>query len=165
MTWTRIADALFLDGRLAAELGAEQPAIEHTVETMPRPSATHVGPIAPEVERVLLGLASTWVAEPKTAGLGRALAHSTVADVVDDELHALRVALAADSLAATLEARDIAAETRVYLEHALDPAKTYDDFTLYVRNTLAGTVHGAALAAAAVRGWAHRSALAAGCAR
>lgn len=149
MTWTRIADA----------------AIEQTVATMPSPSATHVTPIDPDVERVLLGLATTWVAEPETAGLGRALARSTVADIVDDELHRLRVVLAGVTLAATVVARDIAAETRVYLEHALDPTKTYDDFTRYARMTLVGgPIHGAALAAAAVRGWAHRTALAAGCA-
>lgn len=117
-----------------------------------------------EVERAVARLAAAWVAtdDPNFREMGRDTARAHVAAIVDDELEDLRILLDFDTARARLEVHDIAAETAVYLEHALDPTITYADLTTYVRTALAGRINGAALAAAAVRGWAERTRLAGG---
>lgn len=83
-----------------------------------------------------------------------------------------RETLTLDLFRALLAVDDIAEETQVYLEAALAPDVTWTDVNTYatwIFDTVAGGPdqygHAAALAAAALRGWTHRQALAAGGAR
>ncbi|MGW6225742.1 hypothetical protein ACWFQT_01385 [Cellulosimicrobium cellulans] len=83
-----------------------------------------------------------------------------------------RETLTLDLFRAHLAFDDIAEETQVYLEAALAPDVTWTDINTYatwIFDAVAGDPeqygHAAALAAAALRGWTHRQALAAGGAR
>lgn len=83
-----------------------------------------------------------------------------------------RETLTLDLFHAHLAVDDIAEETQVYLEAALAPDVTWTDINTYatwIFDAVAGDPdqygHAAALAAAALRGWTHRQALAAGGAR
>ena len=83
-----------------------------------------------------------------------------------------RETLTLDLFRARLAVDDIAEETQVYLEAALAPDVTWTDVNTYatwIFDAVAGDPdqygHAAALATAALRGWTHRQALAAGGAR
>ena len=112
------------------------------------------------------------IGEECVRALHDAGARVVVADILDDELIRLRRDLTADLTTARARVDDVAEETQVYLEVALAPDITYTDVNTYVTwvfDAAAGhpdeQAHAAALAAAALRGWNHRQALAARAAR
>lgn len=145
----------------------------HRRATMPDPARLHPrGPAADvDLDRALAGLAVRWLVsdDPEFRTLGRNAARDHVDAIHFDELRQLRTDVTADAFRARLDVDDVAAETRVYLEAALAPGVTYAAINLYVSwVTTDGPhdfAHAAALAAAALRGWNHRQALAAGGAR
>ncbi|WP_163186019.1 hypothetical protein [Cellulosimicrobium sp. SL-1] len=125
-----------------------------------------------DVERAVARLAAAWVAtdDPDFREMGRSTGRAHLAAVIDDELENLRMLLAFDTARASLTVADIAEETRVYLSAALTPNLTADGVHLYALWVLASAAnaplpkfdHAAALATAALRGWAERTRLAGG---
>ncbi|WP_454728815.1 hypothetical protein [Cellulosimicrobium protaetiae] len=122
-------------------------------------------------ERLVAGIATDWLAsdDPAFRAMGRRSGRNLAADVLDDELIGLRRDLTRDLDTARADVDDIAEETQVYLGAALDPDVTWADVNTYVTwvfDAAAGDPdqhgHAAALAAAALRGWTHRQALAGG---
>ncbi|MFH6687446.1 hypothetical protein QVL82_01205 [Cellulosimicrobium funkei] len=140
--------------------------IPDTARMHPRQPAADV-----DLEGAVASMAVRWLAtgDPDFRTLGRNAAHDHVDAIHFDELRQLRTDVTADAFRARLDVDDIAAETRVYLEAALAPGVTYAAINLYVSwVTTDGPhdfAHAAALAAAALRGWNHRHALATGGAR
>lgn len=116
-------------------------------------------------------IASTWLAsdDPTFRAMGRRAGRNLAAAVLDDALIGLRCDLTRDLTTARADIDDIAEETQVYLGAALDPDVTWTDVNTYatwVFDAAAGQPdqygHAAALAAAALRGWAERTRLAGG---
>ncbi|MFD6029813.1 hypothetical protein ACFWE5_03810 [Cellulosimicrobium funkei] len=116
-------------------------------------------------------IASTWLAsdDPTFRAMGRRAGRNLAADILDDALIGLRRDITRDLTTARTTVGDIAEETQVYLEAALSPDITYTDVNAYVTwvfDAAAGHPdehpHAAALAAAALRGWAERTRLAGG---
>ncbi len=142
----------------------------HRRATVPDPARlNHDGPHGcTVVESEIAYLAATWIAtdDPSFRTMGRQTGRNLVADIHDDELIGLRLDLTHDTTAARLTVDDIADETAIYLAVALSPGVTYPAVSLYVAwvttNSPHAFTHAAALAAAALRGWTHRQALAAG---
>lgn len=173
MTWTRTADTLLLEGRVVGEIRSPQPDVDTTMTRAattrdPRVlvlGASHI------TERRVAGIATEWLAsdDPTFRAMGRRAGRNLAADVVDDELIGLRRDITRDLTTARTTVGDIAEETQVYLEVALAPDITYSDVNTYVTwvfDAAAGHPdehpHAAALAAAALRGWAERTRLAGG---
>ena len=116
-------------------------------------------------------IASTWLAsdDPTFRAMGRRAGRNLAADIFDDALIGLRRDLPRALTPARTDIHDIAEETQVYRGAALDPDFTWTDVNTYatwVFDAVAGQPdqygHAAALAAAALRGWAERTRLAGG---
>lgn len=140
---------------------------------IPRKCGRTPAPSSPPwpTERLVAGIATDWLAsdDPTFRAMGRRAGRNLAADILDDALIRLRRDLTRDLTTARTAVDDIAEETQVYLGAALDPDVTWTDVNTYatwVFDAAAGQPdqygHAAALAAAALRGWAERTRLAGG---